>query len=86
MPESRLIRITVDEDLYQVLRTFATERGMTVPQVGAQLIQEHVHATHCNSVELGPATSDHRSIIQSEPFEWLLDAPDLYDDTCGEPI
>ncbi|MBI3946680.1 MAG: hypothetical protein HY321_12225 [Armatimonadetes bacterium] len=84
----RQVNVRVDPALYRALETIARQERRSVAQIARLLMEEGLRCRVS-----GKATGD--DVLGTEiaavataggAFDWLADEPDLYDDTCGEPL
>ncbi|MBV9852773.1 MAG: hypothetical protein JO250_24195 [Armatimonadetes bacterium] len=84
----RQLNIRLKPGIYQALETIAREERRSVPQAAQQLIEDGLRSrvTPGKGAEDTPGTEIARLAAAGGAFAWLEEEPDLYDDTCGEPI
>ena len=85
---SRQINVRVDPAFYQALETLARQERRSISQVARQLLEDGLRQRLGNR-----AVEDDTSGQEIAPlaaaggaFDWLAAEPDLYDDSCGEPL
>lgn len=82
------VNIRVESALYRALEAIARQERRSVPQV-ARLLMEEGLRQRVGERPSGDDTSGSAIAalaMAGGAFDWLADEPDLYDDTCGEPI
>ena len=82
------VSVRVEPILYQALTAFAHQERRTVSQAVRQLIEEGLKQHQANREEIDDASGQEiaRLAAAGGAFDWLAEEPDLYDDTCGEPL
>lgn len=87
--QQRQLNIRIDPALYQALEAVARQEHRSLPQTAQQLLADGL------SARFRPAASEQDDIssrdlaalaVAGGAFDWLADEPDVYDDTCGEPL
>jgi hypothetical protein len=91
MPESiadKQVNIRVGAAFYRVLETVARQERRSVPQTVRLLLEEGLrrHISGVPYSEDTPGTEVGTLAAAGGSFDWLAQEPDLYDDTCGEPL
>ena len=84
----RQINMRVDPELYQALERLARQEQRSVAQA-ARLLLEAGLRQRLDNQTLPDDTSglDIATLATAGgAFDWLAEEPDLYDDTCGEPL
>jgi hypothetical protein len=82
------VNIRLEPALYQTLESIARHERRSVPQTARQLIEAGVRQ-HVGGRARGDdiASQEIAALAMAGgAFDWLADEPDLYDDTCGEPL
>jgi hypothetical protein len=81
------INIRVESDVYRSMEALAQEDRRTIPQTARLLLEEGLrHRVGGRRVDDISTTEIAALAVAGGAFDWLDDEPDLYDDTCGEPI
>ena len=84
----RQINMRVDPDMYQALALLARQEQRSVAQA-ARLVLEAGLRQRLDSQAMPDDTrgQDIATLaVAGGAFDWLAAEPDLYDDTCGEPL
>ena len=88
MARPKQVNLRVEPALYQALATLARQEGRSVSQAARRSMEEGLRQRLA-----GRAVADDASGHEIAPlaaaggaFDWLAEEPDLYDDTCGEPV
>jgi len=84
----RQVNMRVETALYRALEAIARQERRSVPQAARLLMEEGLR---CRTGGKGSGDDAPGAEIASlatagGAFDWLADEPDLYDDTCGEPL
>lgn len=82
------VNIRVESALYRALEAIARQERRSVPQAARLLLEEGLRQ-RTNGRPIGDDTpsSDIAALAAAGgAFDWLAEEPDLYDDTCGEPL
>ena len=85
---SRQINVRVDPAFYQALETLARQERRSISQEARQLLEDGLRK-RLGSRALEDDTSGQEIAILATAggaFDWLAEEPDVYDDTCGEPL
>lgn len=93
VPEStpkrrKQVNIRVDFALYRTLQALAGQERRSVPQTALHLLEDGLRQREGGQMILDD-TQDHDIAVLAAAggaFDWLADEPDVYDDTCGEPL
>ena len=82
------VSVRVEPILYQALAAFAHQERRTVSQAVRQLIEEGLKQHRAIQEEVDDTSSQEiaRLAAAGGAFDWLAEEPELYDDTCGEPL
>lgn len=86
--EKKRIDLSLEKSFYDKLKVIANEEKRSVPNTALYLMEEgvkHRQERHSTSDDI-PSSSLANLAEKGGSFDWLADEPDLYDDTCGEPI
>ncbi len=81
------INIRVESSFYRTLEAVARNERRSVPQTAQHLLEEGLRRRLGRPV-LDDAPAEELAALAAAggAFEWLADEPELYDDTCGEPL
>lgn len=84
----RQVNIRVDSALYHVLEKIAHQERQSVPQAARSLLEEGLQRRIGGSAGGDDAPGSEVAALAAAggAFDWLAEEPDLYDDTCGEPV
>ncbi len=88
-PERRKqVNIRIDFSLYRTLQTLAGQERRSVPQTALHLLEDGLRQRAKGQVPSDDTSSRDIAILAAAggAFDWLADEPDVYDDTCGEPL
>ena len=83
------VNLRVEPALYQALETVARQERRSVPQAARQLMEEGLRQHHAGGRRPADHTAAHEIgalAASGGAFDWLVDEPELYDDTSGEPV
>ena len=82
------VNIRMHPSLYRTLATIARQEHRTVPQAARLLLEEGLQRrVNGRSLEDDTQGSDIATLaLAGNAFQWLEEEPDIYDDTCGEPL
>ena len=88
MTRHKQINIRVEADLHRTLETIAQDERRTVPQTARLLLEEGIRSRvgRARPVDDLPGSEIAKLASSGGSFDWLLDEPDLYDDSWGEPV
>ena len=82
------VNMRMETTLYQALETIARQERRSVPQIAHLLMEEGLQRRmggRASSDDV-PGAAIASLATAGGAFDWLADEPDLYDDTCGEPV
>ena len=82
------VNLRVEATFYRALEIVARQERRSVPQAARQLLEEGLRQ-HVGGRALADDTSSQEIAALAAvggAFDWLAEEPDLYDDTCGEPL
>jgi hypothetical protein len=84
----RQINIRVDGALYQALEALARQERRSVSQIARQLLEDGFQQRLGHGVEVNDTVGQDIAVLAAAggAFDWLAEEPDVYDDTCGEPL
>jgi hypothetical protein len=87
-PTQKQVNIRVGSALYRALETIAHQERRSVPQAARLLLEEGLRQRIGGSLsgDDTPGSDIAALATAGGAFDWLADEPDLYDDTCGEPV
>jgi len=88
MDRRRQVNVRVEPALYQALEALARQEGRSVSQAARQSIEAGLRQ-RLGSLAVADDTSGQEIAALAAAggaFDWLAEEPDLYDDTCGEPL
>jgi len=82
------VNMRVEPALYQALETLARQERRTIPQTALQLMEEAIrHRMGSGAIADDTSGPEIAALATAGgAFDWLAKEPDLYDDTCGEPL
>jgi hypothetical protein len=82
------VNIRLEVALYQTLQALARQDRRSVPQTALHLLETGLRqrVRGQGSSDDTPSREIAALAAAGGTFDWLADEPDLYDDTCGEPI
>jgi hypothetical protein len=86
--QRRQVNIRVDSSLYRTLQTLAEQERRSVPQTALHLLENGLRQRARGQVIPDDTPSQDIAALAAAggAFDWLADEPDVYDDTCGEPL
>ena len=83
--KERLVTVPMTPGAYHALETLSAEQGQSIPQAAQSLVEEALRERQAAPRDLSGLAM--AAMAQAGGgFDWLADEPDLYDDTCGEPM
>jgi hypothetical protein len=91
MPDAsarKQVNIRLEPSFYRDLEAIARQERRSVPQTALLLMEEGLRrrtgakasGDDAPGAEIAPLA------MAGGAFDWLAEEPDLYDDTCGEPL
>jgi hypothetical protein len=82
------VNIRVALELYHALEVIARQERRSVPQAARLLLEEGLRQRTGGGSNIDDVPSGEISVMAMAggAFNWLEDEPELYDDTCGEPV
>jgi hypothetical protein len=82
------VNIRLEAALYQTLQAIARQERRSVPQTALHLLEAGLRQRVGGQVSEDDTPSREIAALAAAggAFDWLADEPDLYDDTCGEPL
>jgi hypothetical protein len=82
------VNIRVEPVFYRALEILARQERRSVPQTVRLLLEEELRQriTGARSADDTPGIEIGAMAAAGQSFDWLTEEPDLYDDTCGEPV
>ena len=82
------LNIRLKPEMYRALQMIAREERRSVPQAAQQLLEDGLRSRVSSGREAEdlPGAEIARLAMAGGAFAWLEEEPDLYDDTCGEPL
>ena len=82
------VNIRVESALYRALEAIARRERRSVPQTARLLLEEGLRQRSSGESSREDTTAADIAVLAAAggAFDWLADEPDLYDDTCGEPV
>jgi hypothetical protein len=82
------VNIRVELALYQALQVLARQEQRSLPQAARQLMEEGLRQRMGGRaiVDDTPGQEIAALVAAGGAFDWLAEEPDLYNDTCGEPL
>ena len=86
--QQQQVNIRVEPALYHALKTLARQDRRSLPQTARHLMEEGLRQ-HMGEGALAQDISSQEIAalaVAGGAFDWLAEEPDLYDDTCGEPL
>ena len=86
--EPKQVNIRIESALYRALEVIAAQERRSVPQAARQLIEAGLRQQVGRRAYADDVTSPEIAALATAggAFDWLVEEPDLYDDTCGEPL
>lgn len=82
------VNLRLDRSMYRTLETIGRQERRTVPQMARVLLEEAL-SHRAGGVRWGddaPGGQIAQLAEAGRAFDWLVAEPDLYDDTCGQPM
>jgi hypothetical protein len=82
------VNLRVEPALYQALEAVARQDRRSVPQAARRLLEEGLQHHAGGQVSTDDTAAHEIGVLAARggAFDWLAEEPDLYDDTCGEPL
>jgi hypothetical protein len=82
------VNIRLEAALYQTLQAIAGRERRSVPQTALHLLEAGLRQRIGGQISRDDTPSREIAALAAAggAFDWLADEPDLYDDTCGEPL
>ena len=81
------VNIRVESSLYRALETIARQERRSIPQAARLLLEEGLRQRLGGKSNDDTPSSDIAVMAMAGgAFDWLANEPDIYDDTCGEPL
>jgi hypothetical protein len=82
------VNIRLEAALYQTLQAIAGQERRSVPQTALHLLEAGLRQRIGGQMSRDDTPSREIAALAAAggAFDWLADEPDLYDDTCGEPL
>jgi hypothetical protein len=82
------VNIRLEAALYHTLQVIARQERRSVPQTALQLLEAGLRQRVGGQISGQDTPSREIAALAAAggAFDWLADEPDLYDDTCGEPL
>ncbi len=82
------VNIRLEATLYQTLQAMARQERRSVPQTALHLLEAGLRQRIGGPVNGDDTPSREIAALAAAggAFDWLADEPDVYDDTCGEPL
>jgi hypothetical protein len=82
------VNIRLEVVLYQTLQALARQERRSVPQTALHLLEAGLRQRVGGQVSGDDTPSREIAALATAggAFDWLAEEPDLYDDTCGEPL
>src|SRR5262245_5380439 len=86
--QRRQVNIRIDSSLYRTLQTLAEQERRSVPQTALHLLEDGLRQRAGGQTIPDDTSSQDIAVLAAAggAFDWLADEPDVYDDTCGEPL
>ncbi len=86
--QQKQVNIRVESTLYRALEIVARQERRSVPQAARVLIEEGLRQRTGGKAPHDDTPASEIAVLAAAggAFDWLADEPDLYDDTCGEPV
>ena len=84
----RQVNIRLRPALYSALESIANQEHRSVPQSARLLLEEGLRRRvgESNTGDETPGSEIAKLAMAGGAMDWLTDEPDIYDDTCGEPV
>ncbi|HLK55326.1 MAG TPA: hypothetical protein VKU00_02100 [Chthonomonadaceae bacterium] len=88
MSSQKQVKIRLDSALYRALETLARQKRLSIPRAARLLVEEGLQYRFGGQLlnDDTPGSEIAKMALTGGAFDWLADEPDLYDDTCGEPL
>ena len=85
---SRQINVRVDPAFYRALETLARQERRSIAQEARQLLEDGLRQRLGSRALEDDASGQEIATlaVAGGAFDWLAAEPDVYDDTCGEPL
>ncbi len=82
------ISVRLEPTLYRALEALARQERRSVPQTAQQLMEEGLRQRVGGRAIADDISGQEIAALAAAggAFDWLAEEPDLYDDTCGEPL
>lgn len=82
------VNIRVELALYQALQVLARQEQRSLPQAARQLMEEGLRQRMGGRAIEDDTPGQEIAVLAAAggAFDWLAEEPDLYNDTCGEPL
>ncbi len=82
------LNIRIERSLYQTLKAVARQEQRSVPQTARQLVEHGLRQRMNIATPADDTSAQEIAALATEggAFDWLDEEPDLYDDSCGEPV
>jgi hypothetical protein len=82
------VNLRMEGTLYRTLQVLAQQERRSVPQTALHLLEAGLRQRVSGLVSEDDTPSREIAALAAVggAFDWLATEPDLYDDTCGEPL
>jgi hypothetical protein len=82
------VNIRINTNLYQTLEAIARQERRSVPQTAQLLLEEGLQQRTGIPIQRDDTSGADIAVLAAAggAFDWLAEEPDIYDDTCGEPV
>lgn len=82
------LNIRVEQTLYRTLEAVAHQDRSTVPQMAKHLLEDGLRQRFNQRAAVDDTSAEHIAALATAgaAFDWLVDEPELYDDSCGQPV
>jgi hypothetical protein len=86
--QRRQLNIRMDDHLYRALEAVAKQERRSIPQAAQRLLEDGLRLRVGQAVAADDVSSQELTALAAAggSFDWLAEEPDLYDDSCGEPV
>lgn len=86
--QRKQVNIRIESALHQTLKTLARQERRSVSQTALRLLEDGLRQRLNGRTSTDDTPSKEIAALAAAggAFDWLADEPDLYDDTCGEPL
>lgn len=88
MDQRKQVNIRIKPAVYQVLAARARQERRSVSQAAQQLLEEGLRQRMGRRAIVDDTSGQQIATLAAagSAFDWFVEEPDLYDDSCGEPL